>query len=175
MIAAVYAVVFILNGKINCESDMSFVKNLYVIAFIEGKERKGLDKVFEKWARGNSPQSSSIEYTSDYLNKLGTKSIAICYNKDIELEKNVAAKVKEYCKEKVELVGCMTDSESIGKISNADEIVSIVGNESELEVVENLKNTYIVSNSPKVIKDKTKNRTKSNNAKGVENLLKKLF
>lgn len=126
MIAAVYAVVFILNGKINCESDMSFVKNLYVIAFIEGKERKGLDKVFEKWARGNSPQNSSIEYTSDYLNKLGTKSIAICYNKDIELEKNVAAKVKEYCKEKVELVGCMTDSESIGKISNADEIVSIV-------------------------------------------------
>ena len=56
-----------------------------------------------------------------------------------------------------------------------DEIASIVGNESELEVVENLKNTYIVSNSPKCLKDKTKNRTKSNNAKGVEYLLKKLF
>lgn len=56
-----------------------------------------------------------------------------------------------------------------------DEILSIVGNESELEIVENFKNTYIVSNSPKVLKDKTKNRTKSNNAKGVEYLLKKLI
>lgn len=56
-----------------------------------------------------------------------------------------------------------------------DEIVSIVGNESELEVVENLKNTYIVSNSPKCLKEKTKNKTKSNNTKGVEYLLKKLF
>ena len=126
VIAAVYAVVFILNGKMNCEGDMNFVKNLYVIAFIESKERKGLDKVFEKWSRGNSPQSSSIEYTSDYLNKLEAKSIAVCYNSDNELEQNVAAKVKECCKEKVELVGCMTDSESIEKISNADEIVSIV-------------------------------------------------
>ena len=126
VVAAIYVVVFILNGKMNCEDDMSFVKNLYVIAFIEGKERKGLDKVFEKWSRGNLPQSSSIEYASDYLNKLEAKSIAVCYNSDNELEQNVAVKVKERCKEKVELIGCMTDSESIGKILDADEIVSIV-------------------------------------------------
>ena len=56
-----------------------------------------------------------------------------------------------------------------------DEIMSIVGNESEIGMVENLKNTYIVSNSPKVLKDKTKNRTKSNNAKGVEYILKKII
>lgn len=124
--AAVYAVVFILNGKIDCEGDMSFVKNLYVIAFIEGKEKKGLDKVFEKWSRGILPPSSSIEYAIEYINKLEAKNIAICYNYDNELAKNVAAKVKEQCKEKVELVGSMTERESLGQVLNADEIVSIV-------------------------------------------------
>lgn len=125
-VAAIYAVVFILSGKINCEGDINFVKNLYVIAFIEGKEKKGLNQVFEKWSRGYLPQSNSIEYAADYVNKLEAKSISICFNSDNELEKNVATKIKEYCKEKVELVGSMSDNESIEQISNTDEIVTIV-------------------------------------------------
>ena len=47
------------------------------------------------------------------------------------------------------------------------------GNDSEMDVLRYIKNTYVVSNA-KEIKKLAINKTKSNNAKGSENVIKKI-
>lgn len=58
------------------------------------------------------------------------------------------------------------------KIKNK-ETISVIGNLSEKELVNNIENTYVVSNAPKELKDLSTSKTKSNNFKGVENIIKK--
>ena len=58
------------------------------------------------------------------------------------------------------------------KLSPTD-IASVIGNLSEKELIDNIENTYVVSNSPKELKKLTSKKTKSNNSKGVENIIKK--
>ena len=57
-------------------------------------------------------------------------------------------------------------------ISN-DEIISIIGNQSEKDLIENIEDTYVVSNATNELKKNSNKRTKSNNCKGVENIIKK--
>ena len=59
---------------------------------------------------------------------------------------------------------------SLGK--KEDEILGIMGNESELKITELLPRIYVVKNASKSLKEKTKNITKSNKQKGVETVLK---
>ncbi len=60
------------------------------------------------------------------------------------------------------------------KISN-DEIISIIGNQSEKEIINIVDKTYVVSNSKKEFGKIKINLTNSNNEKGVENILSKIF
>jgi len=53
------------------------------------------------------------------------------------------------------------------------EIVSIIGNNSEKELINIIEKTYIVSNSSKELKEKSNYKTKSNNSHGVEQVIKK--
>lgn len=56
-------------------------------------------------------------------------------------------------------------------ISN-NEVISIIGNESDIDIFNNIKETYIVENSIKKVNLKNIKKTDSNNNKGVENILK---
>lgn len=58
---------------------------------------------------------------------------------------------------------------------NTNDIMGVVGNLSEKEIIKELDNFYVVSNSPKLLKQETLNRTKSCDAKGVENIINKFF
>ena len=57
---------------------------------------------------------------------------------------------------------------------NTKEILGIIGNDSDIDLINYLDNCYVVSNASKELKSKTKKRTKSNTSKGVEYLLKKI-
>lgn len=59
------------------------------------------------------------------------------------------------------------------KISLTETLV-IAGNEADLPLIKNIPNNYLVSNSPKELKEFASGRTKSNNLKGVEQVLKKI-
>lgn len=54
-----------------------------------------------------------------------------------------------------------------------DNITTVIGNLSEKEIIKEVEETYVVSNSPKELKELSKHKTKSNNSKGVENIIKK--
>lgn len=54
-----------------------------------------------------------------------------------------------------------------------EEMIIVIGNSSEKEVLNNIENTYVVSNAPKEVKALSKNKTKSNNSRGVEEVIKK--
>ena len=55
---------------------------------------------------------------------------------------------------------------------NKSEVVSIIGNESEKDIINLIEKTYVVSNAPKELKLLANNKTKSNDKKGVEQVLK---
>lgn len=59
------------------------------------------------------------------------------------------------------------------KIKN-DEVISISANESDLSLIKNIPNNFIVSNADKILKEYAKNKTKSNKAKGLEIVLNRL-
>ena len=59
------------------------------------------------------------------------------------------------------------------KISSKD-VLGIIGNDSDIDLINYLDDCYVVSNASKELKSKTKKRTKSNTSKGVEYLLKKI-
>lgn len=53
------------------------------------------------------------------------------------------------------------------------DVTAILGNDSEIDLLKYIKNSYVVSNA-KEIKKLATNKTKSNNAKGSENIIKKI-
>ncbi|MBQ9018729.1 MAG: HAD hydrolase family protein [Bacilli bacterium] len=53
-----------------------------------------------------------------------------------------------------------------------NEILSIIGNESDITILNNISNTYIVENSIEKLNLKNIKKTSSNNDKGVEKILK---
>jgi hypothetical protein len=54
-----------------------------------------------------------------------------------------------------------------------DSILTISANESDISLIHNIPNSYIVSNSSELLKKETKRTTLSNNEKGVERIIKK--
>lgn len=56
---------------------------------------------------------------------------------------------------------------------NKDELLLIIGNDSEKLLIKDIPNTYIIGNSSKLLKDLTIKKTSSNNFKGVEKVIKK--
>ncbi len=70
----------------------------------------------------------------------------------------------------------MSSFEKIMQIENLkkNDILAFIGNESEKEWITKIPNTYVVSNAIKSLKSRTKNKTKSNQKKGVESVLKKI-
>lgn len=57
---------------------------------------------------------------------------------------------------------------------NLKEILVIAGNESDLSMINNIKNSFIVENCSEELKKTKANKTYSNNLNGVENILKKV-
>lgn len=55
-----------------------------------------------------------------------------------------------------------------------DEIITISGNESDINIVQNIKKSYIVKNAPESLKAITRKTTSSNNENGVEEIMKKI-
>ena len=53
------------------------------------------------------------------------------------------------------------------------EVLGIIGNDSEEEILNHIENIYVVRNSSKELKGKTKKTTTTNKNKGVENVTKK--
>ena len=58
------------------------------------------------------------------------------------------------------------------KISK-EEVLGIIGNESERKILENMENIYLVRNASKDLKSLTDHLTKTNKSKGVEAVIKK--
>ena len=67
-----------------------------------------------------------------------------------------------------------TDQISLKNNINLKNILVICGNESDLTLIKNIPNNYIVENADKNLKNQAKNIVPSNNNKGVESVLKKL-
>ena len=57
---------------------------------------------------------------------------------------------------------------------NLQEIVVICANESDLPLIQNCKESYVVENGSPLLKKKAKKTTTSNRNKGVEKVLKKI-
>ena len=99
--------------------------------------------------------------TINKLSNIDVYSSIFKYNKEyfIEITSSNIANAVKYLSTKL-------------KLSPTD-IASVIGNLSEKELIDNIENTYVVSNSPKELKKLTSKKTKSNNSKGVENIIKK--
>lgn len=93
----------------------------------------------------------------DRLDKLDVYSSIFTYNKEHFIEITS---------------GSFIDGINKLKIS-PDMIVSIIGNLSEKQLIKTIEKTYVVSNSPKELKKLANFKTKSNNSKGVEQVIKK--
>lgn len=57
---------------------------------------------------------------------------------------------------------------------NLKEILVIAGNESDISMINNLKNSFVVENCAELLKKTKAQKTSSNNQNGVENILKEL-
>ena len=57
---------------------------------------------------------------------------------------------------------------------NLKEILVIAGNESDISMINNLKNSFVVENCAELLKKTKAQKTSSNNQTGVENILKEL-
>ncbi len=55
-----------------------------------------------------------------------------------------------------------------------ENVIVIAANEADLELVKNIPKSYLVSNCSKNLKEFSDKKTKSNNSKGVENVLKRI-
>ena len=96
------------------------------------------------------------------LNDLDVSTGIFKYNNNYYLEimmKNTYEGIKELLKKL--------------KINN-NETTTVIGNLSEKEVLDNINNSYVVSNAPKELKDLSNYKTKSNNSKGVEQVIKQI-
>ncbi len=68
-------------------------------------------------------------------------------------------------------IGMMKLLKSLGIAK--EEVLLIIGNESEKGLINLIPNTYIIGNSPKSLKEMNVKKTSSNNFKGVEKVIKK--
>ena len=69
-----------------------------------------------------------------------------------------------------------TTYDAIKKIKTKEnEIVSIIGNDSEESILKNIKETYVVRNASKQLREQTQKLTKSNKNKGVEAVIKSIL
>ena len=93
----------------------------------------------------------------DKLDKLSIYSSIFTYNKEYFIEITSGSIIDGINKLKIPL----------------NKIVSIIGNLSEKPLIKNIEKTYVVSNSPKELKESANYKTKSNNSKGVEQVIKK--
>ena len=66
------------------------------------------------------------------------------------------------------------DQLSLRNNISLNEILVIGGNDSEYELISNIPNNYVVSNSNDKLKKNTKKKTTSNNEHGVEKVLKRI-
>ncbi len=69
-------------------------------------------------------------------------------------------------------IGMMKLLKSLGIAK--EEVLLIIGNESEKGLINLIPNTYIIGNSPKSLKEMNVKKTSSNNFKGVEKVIKKI-
>lgn len=99
----------------------------------------------------------------ELINNEYLKSSLFVYNKKTYLE--ITSSKSNNCKA-VELIMKL---ENIKK----SDVTTILGNDSEIDLLKHIKNSYVVSNA-KEIKIIAANKTKSNNAKGSENIIKKI-
>lgn len=66
--------------------------------------------------------------------------------------------------------------DKINKLNNVNnkEVLVIAGNDSDIELVNNITNNYVVSNASNTLKKLSKKKTSSNNDLGVEKVIKNL-
>ena len=97
------------------------------------------------------------------INNEYLKSSIFIYNKKYYLEKTSAKSTNSKA------------AELILKLENIkkSDVVTILGNDSEIDLLKYIKDSYVVSNA-KEIKKLATNKTKSNNLKGSENVIKKI-
>lgn len=88
------------------------------------------------------------------------------------LEKN-NKKYLEIVSNKCNSLVALDKINNINGINNKETLV-ITGNDSDMELVKNITNSYIVNNASKVLKKLIKNKTTSNNEKGVEKIIKNM-
>lgn len=93
---------------------------------------------------------------------------------------DVYSSIFTYNKKKYIEISSSNTINSISNLSNKlnislDNITTVIGNLSEKEIISEVEETYVVSNSPKELKDLSKHKTKSNNCKGVEQIIKKII
>lgn len=84
---------------------------------------------------------------------------------------NVNSSIFQKDKEKYLEISKNTVWDALSKIKE-NEMLAVIGNESEEILFEKIPKTYVVRNAPKSLKDKAKRMTKSNKQKGVEIVLK---
>ena len=63
--------------------------------------------------------------------------------------------------------------DTLKSITDINDFIGIIGNDSDEVLLDNVKNIYVVRNASKSLKDKTERITKSNKNKGVEQVIKK--
>lgn len=94
--------------------------------------------------------------------------------KDLNISKSIFKYDNNYYIEVMTNNTCEGIKELLKKLKiNEKDTLSIIGNNSEIDLINNLDNVYVVSNASKELKDLTKNKTKSNNSKGVEQVIRK--
>ena len=154
----------LLDEKLS-EEDIEFIKNTF----------KNNNKIYYSLHDSNEEDLNldlykiEVELSTREIKKLepinnkNIKTSIFTYNKKHYLEITSA---KSTNSKAIELI---LKLENIKK----SEVTAILGNDSEIDVLKYIKNTYVVSNA-KEIKKLAVNKTKSNNAKGSENVIKKL-
>lgn len=155
----------LLNTKLR-EEDIEFIKEEYKN---NKKTFYSLDKNYCEDILCTDVYKIEIELAPKEVKKVKLinneyiKSSLFVYNKKTYLE--ITSSKNNNCKA----------AEIIMKLENVEKenVITILGNDSEIDLLKYIKNTYVVSNA-KEIKKLAPNKTKSNNAKGSENVIRKI-
>ena len=131
--------------------------NKKIIYYLKDKEKEDIDndKVYKIEIEINKNERDLINILGNNINK----SI-FNYNNKYYIEitnKSIIHSIEELIKK-----------ERINK----NEIIAIIGNDSEKDITNIINKTYVVSNGTKSLKKSTKYKTKSNEERGVEQVLK---
>lgn len=157
------------NG--NCIYDVTKEKVLYQ-KYLTKKDINSITELFKDYKINYYKENNKVIKIEIEVSKKNCNLI----NKlnDLSFSKSIFIRNKKYF---IEITSCdiINSITYLSKKLNVDsnEIVSVIGNLSEKEFISNIEKTYVVSNAPKELKTLTKNKTKSNNCCGVENIIKK--